>query len=61
MAGTSEARSAASALEYAIGALRSTQDVLLHKVERTQLVRDQLEINRTAIAQLKEALGYDPR
>ncbi len=52
---------AASALEYAIGALRSTQDVLLHKVERTQLVRDQLEINRTAIAQLKEALGYDPR
>ncbi len=53
--------SAATALEYAIGALRSTQDLLLHKVKRTQVVRDQLEINRTAIEQLKEALGYDPR
>ncbi len=58
---SSEPAKAATALEYAIGALRSTQDLLLHKVKRTQVVRDQLEINRTAIEQLKEALGYDPR
>ncbi len=57
----SEQTAAASALEYAIGALRSTQDLLLHKVERTQVVREQLDINRMAIEQLKEALGYDPR
>ena len=41
---------------FAIGALRSNQDVLLHKVARTLTIREQLEINRAAIAQLQEDL-----
>lgn len=45
-----------SEVEYAIGALRSNQDVLLHKVARTQVVREQLELNRTAIVRLTESL-----
>lgn len=39
-------------LEFAIAALRSNQDVLLHKVERTQVVRDQLALNLSAIRAL---------
>lgn len=45
-----------SALEYALGALRSNQDVLLHKVARSQVVREQLEVNRTAIGVVRDAL-----
>ena len=44
---------------FAIGALRSNQDVLLHKVARTLVVKEQLELNRTAIAQLQEDLVRD--
>ncbi len=43
--------------EFAIGALRSNQDVLLHKVERNEAVRQQLEVNLAAIVALREALA----
>lgn len=45
-----------SALEFALGALRSNQDVLLHKVPRTEVVREQLATNLTAIGVVKDAL-----
>lgn len=54
--GTSPRTTPLDALEYAVSALRSNQDVLLHKVARTQVVREQLEVNRTAIQYLKDAL-----
>lgn len=46
-------------IEFAIGALRSNQDVLLHKVKRTPVVFEQLKLNRDAIAHLNEALKDD--
>ncbi len=44
-------------LEFAIGALRSNQDVLLNKVKRTPVVEAQLALNRDAIVTLKTALA----
>jgi hypothetical protein len=48
-----------SAVEFAIGALRSNQDTLLHKVPRNEAIRLQLEQNRSAIEQLKEVLAKE--
>lgn len=43
-------------VEFAIGALRSNNDVLLHKTPRTEVVNEQLVLNRNAIGRLKAAL-----
>lgn len=56
------ARELIAALEFSMGALRSNQDVLLHKVARTPVVKEQLGTNLHAIGVVRDALkeaGHD--